>query len=237
MNLYFDTEFTGLVPGTTLMSMGIIAETGERFYAEFGDYDQSLVDEWIEENVLKNMIIGGNTDLEKQLMESDEKFVGYYDQDGHFSHGDMLVYDSVNMRGIDSALVALYLKYWLKQFDRYMIKIDEDEYRQTDLQFIGDVAHYDFTLLCNMFDGAFNLPDHVNPVCYDICQDICARKEVVNGSLWYADTNYMRDAFDISREKLCQRLNDGQLPIGVKHNSLYDAAVTKMIYEGMRTNK
>lgn len=34
MNLYFDTEFTGLKKNTNLISVGIVAETGDKFYAE-----------------------------------------------------------------------------------------------------------------------------------------------------------------------------------------------------------
>ena len=32
--IFFDTEFTGLHQKTTLISIGLIAETGETFYAE-----------------------------------------------------------------------------------------------------------------------------------------------------------------------------------------------------------
>ena len=42
MKLYFDTEFTGLHKNTTLISVGLIAEDGQEFYAEFTDYDITL---------------------------------------------------------------------------------------------------------------------------------------------------------------------------------------------------
>ena len=60
MNIYFDTEFTGLVPNTTLISMGCIAAIGQRgwrFYAEFTDYNKDLCDDWIKENVLDNLLL------------------------------------------------------------------------------------------------------------------------------------------------------------------------------------
>lgn len=56
MNLYFDTEFTGLHKNTTLISIGIISDTGETFYAELTDYDKSQLDEWIQENVINNLL-------------------------------------------------------------------------------------------------------------------------------------------------------------------------------------
>lgn len=52
MNLFFDTEFTGLHQNTTLISIGIVSECGKTFYAECLDFDESQVNEWIRENVL-----------------------------------------------------------------------------------------------------------------------------------------------------------------------------------------
>ena len=50
--IYFDTEFTGLRQNTTLISIGMITENGEIFYAEFNDYNTELVTPWIKENVI-----------------------------------------------------------------------------------------------------------------------------------------------------------------------------------------
>ena len=55
MNLYFDTEFTGLQKDTSLISLGIISEDGHCFYAKFTDYNQKQVNDWIEENVLAKL--------------------------------------------------------------------------------------------------------------------------------------------------------------------------------------
>ncbi len=52
--LFFDTEFTGLRNGTTLISIGIISQCGKTFYAELTDYNLTMVDDWINENVIKN---------------------------------------------------------------------------------------------------------------------------------------------------------------------------------------
>lgn len=69
MKLFFDTEFTGLHKNTTLVSIGIVAENGKRFYAEFSDCDESQCDDWIKENVLKHTILGGNETLAARLGE------------------------------------------------------------------------------------------------------------------------------------------------------------------------
>lgn len=59
--LFFDTEFTGLHKNTTLMSIGIIAQSGETFYCELTDYDRTYVREeesqWLKTNVVDNFIL------------------------------------------------------------------------------------------------------------------------------------------------------------------------------------
>lgn len=55
MKVFFDTEFTGLHKDTTLISIGLISESGKTFYAEFTDYNGSQVDEWIQEHVINNL--------------------------------------------------------------------------------------------------------------------------------------------------------------------------------------
>jgi len=53
--IFLDTEFTGLHQQTTLISLALVAETGEEFYAEFNDYDRSQVNDWMEENVISKL--------------------------------------------------------------------------------------------------------------------------------------------------------------------------------------
>lgn len=69
MNLYFDCEFSGLHKDTTLISIGIVAESGEKFYAECINYEKSQCNDWIKENVLKHTILSGNEKLSKSISE------------------------------------------------------------------------------------------------------------------------------------------------------------------------
>ena len=59
--IFFDTKFTGQHHNTTLISIGLIAETGETFYAELTDYDKSQIDDWIRDNVIDNLLIKENS--------------------------------------------------------------------------------------------------------------------------------------------------------------------------------
>ena len=63
MKLFFDTEFTGLHQHTTLISLGIVSEHGDKFYAEFIDYDKNQVNEWIRENVINNLKFSSQTKI------------------------------------------------------------------------------------------------------------------------------------------------------------------------------
>ena len=54
--IYYDAEMTGLHRNTTLISLGMVSESGKYFYAEFTDYDSSQVNLWIRNNVLDNLI-------------------------------------------------------------------------------------------------------------------------------------------------------------------------------------
>lgn len=64
MKVFFDTEFTGLHKNTTLISIGLIAEDGRKFYAEFNDYDKSQIDGWLQENVIENLRFDDRPDWE-----------------------------------------------------------------------------------------------------------------------------------------------------------------------------
>ena len=60
MKIFFDTEFTGLHQKTTLISIGLIAEDGRTFYAEFTDFDKEQVNDWIQKNVVDRLYLEQN---------------------------------------------------------------------------------------------------------------------------------------------------------------------------------
>lgn len=106
MELFFDCEFTGLHKDTTLASIGIVAENGKKFYAEFSDYDESQCDDWIKENVLKYTILAGNDTLAARLGEDSNTTV---------------------VLGI-KADIRYELGKWLKQFDEVQFVSDVCHY-------------------------------------------------------------------------------------------------------------
>ncbi len=55
MRVFLDTKFTGLHQETTLISIGLVAESGRDFYAEFTDFDRSQVTPRIQDNVINKL--------------------------------------------------------------------------------------------------------------------------------------------------------------------------------------
>ncbi len=246
MIIFFDTEFTGLYRDAQLISIGIVAQNGQKFYGEFTDYASKSgrpIDKRVKDNVIKH------------TTAFDENFKSQVESDNN------CVFIRANEHYIKHALSD-----WLEHFGE-------------SIQLISDVCHYDMFLFCDLFGGAFNIPECVNPVCYDICQDIArmitvSEKEVTaepGGPIYHTNelslqtlfpicneqtvhfsktkeikrryylkevitssnghtAEIMKFAFDVNREALCVGLC-GSLPAGNKHNSLFDAEVIKMIYE------
>ena len=146
---FFDTEFTGLRKDTTLISIGIVSDTGDRFYAELTDYDEGMCDEWIEKNVLDHLVLSGNAELEESLA-ADNK--------------------TTTVIG-SKADVCCELMEWLEMDANF-----DSDYAAV---FVSDVSHYDMVLLIDLLAGnAMKLPEFITPACHDINQDIATMLDI-----------------------------------------------------------
>jgi len=92
-----DTEFSGLHQFTNIISIGIISECGKTFYAEFNDYDQMQIDEWIKTHVIDNLYL---TPFDNCASYDEFRILG-------------------NKKDVADALSV-----WLKQFDKVQIWSD-----------------------------------------------------------------------------------------------------------------
>lgn len=144
MKIFFDTEFTGLHKDTTLISIGMIAEDGRTFYAEFSDYDATQVNDWIKDNVITNLKFNEYTYYVRAL--EPEKF------------------DHIEMKGTKRQVV--------QTLENWLAKYQNSEIYPGGVQLVSDVCHYDMVLFIDLFGGAFDLPGYVNASCHDINQDI-----------------------------------------------------------------
>jgi len=93
--IFFDTEFTGLHIGTTLISIGMVSDDGKTFYAEFNDYDRDQVTLWIQKNVINKLEYNAKNGYNS--MDSEGNYRAKTDQKG----------------------VKELLEKWLAHFDEY----------------------------------------------------------------------------------------------------------------------
>lgn len=173
--IFIDTEFTGLHQRTTLISLGMVAETGEEFYAEFTDYDKSQLNEWIETNVIKHL----------ELKDGDIKV----DE------------ETLKVKG-NKLLVKNELEKWLKKFEV--------------IEIWADVLAYDWVLFCELFGGAFGLPENIFYTPFDLATVLRIKGMVAPENRYEKDVN---------------RFEFANIDISNQHHALWDARVEMLCYE------
>ena len=216
MKLFFDTEFTGLHQKTTLISIGIISETGETFYCELDDYDRNQVDEWIRENVIAKL----KHKRPKVLMPTplpQGKNISDYSKDAEqypFTRINHYNNKNDNRKGFSIDIMGTMenlkteLTEWLEQFK--------------DIEIWSDTLAYDWVLFNEIFGHAFNIPKNIYYIPFDL-----ATLFKIKG----IDP-------DISREEFAHvenmKLANGKYPEKEsdieKHNALFDALIIRQCY-------
>lgn len=213
MNFYFDTEFTGLYQNTLLLSIGIVSESGKKFYGEILENVLKNSNEWVGDNVIPNMIANGCIDTIKNIISIPDVEIAICK---------------------DKSELRTRLYEWLEE-QVYIPPNEGDQYEKDNkgshaiAQFVSDVCHYDFVLLCDVFEGALRLPDFISPFCHDINTDIA------NAGIEGISNEY--EAFDANREALLEMLTEreeGAIDSSMKHNALHDACVIELLYNELK---
>ncbi len=176
--VFLDTEFTGLHQKTTLISLALVAESGEEFYAEFSDYDKSVSNEFLDKFVFSKL----NT-----IVKPSEDFDG----------NEKLIF----VKGNTEEILPL-LSTWLNQFDL--------------IEIWADVLAYDWVLFCELFGGAFNIPENIFYAPFDLAT-LFRMKGFINPSDKHND--------DISRFEYAGASLDNQ------HHALADARVELICWQ------
>ena len=207
MLLFFDMEFTGLRKNTTPISLGIVSMDGKKFYAEFTDYDKGQCNDWIKENVIRNLV-AENIEFDSAYTLCDAS---------SFGNRRWLKYnDSMEVTTGEKFYIIPFLQIWLKQFDT--------------IQFVSDVCHYDFVLLIDLITNggtAIDLPENISAVCHDLNMDIARHFHVSDREAF--DVSREQIINDLCGEE--------DIVSGDKHNSLYDAEVIRTIWEEIGDGK
>lgn len=144
--IYYDAEFTGLHRDSTFISIGMVSESGSKFYAEFTDYDRTQLNEWLEDNVIKNLTL-------EKLANGEDNFVR------KLQHDDSCY--SIKVRG-DRVLIKKELYDWL--YNEY-----SKSYNQ--LKIFTDCYAYDWMLLIDLLTdngNALDVPNFINYIPIDL---------------------------------------------------------------------
>lgn len=221
INLFFDTEFTGLRNGTKLISIGcMIGAT--TFYAETSD--------WVEDK--ENIDEGTLKFLEKEVIPGLVYYDGYIRMANTFTKDDY--YNSIVMIGSEKDIGRELVKWILGIAMTTKENMEEDKIIITP---VSDVMYYDMVLFNDLVKQGLSYADlkesseknHIiiSPYGIDIC-DIIREYEKVDSYT----------AFDMNREDLLDELdpdNNRLVYLTKKHNSLYDARIIREIYKAYQS--
>lgn len=198
--LFLDTEFTGLHKGTTLISIGIVSECGKVFYAELTDFAVTQVDDWIKENVINNLIYADKIGRSNSSWEHWISDNGNYRDalDFTLAKKDMSIFHCIGI----SEMVKNRLEKWLEQFD--------------SVEIWSDCLAYDWVLFCNIFGSAFDIPENVYYIPFDLATllEVKGVDSDINRESLSEGSEYMTDAFSLP----------------TKHNAIWDAFVIRACY-------
>ena len=144
--IFFDTEFTGLHQNTTLISIGLISECGKKFYAELTDYDKTQIDDWLQKNVIDNLLFS------EPPQGEDNHYIATRHKDNPVGN-DLYKSFSLELRD-ETSVVKHQLLQWFEQFE--------------EVEIWSDCLSYDWVLFNQLFGHAFNIPSNVYYIPFDI---------------------------------------------------------------------
>ena len=207
--LFLDTEFTGLHQYTSLASIGIVSESGKEFYFENIDYKQPLDrdKDFFEKNVLSSMKFINNKDVVNEFIKSD-----YKGDFGKINYNVKDVNDNIqyNLDGVKDFMDKVEgfgtLKFIAKVLTEWI------NYHFDQVKIWSDVYSYDWVLFNQMFGHAFDIPERVYYIPFDIATFF----------------EFKGIDPDVNREAFASMQNDNDID---KHNALWDAKVIKECYK------
>ena len=148
LRIYYDAEFTGLHRKTTLISIGLVSDSGKTFYAEFSDFDQAQVNDWINDNVIRNLSLDDDDD---GTLATDH-LSGGKANDGAYN---------VRLKGSSDDIQEQLIDWLLTEYT----------VSQKQIQFFTDCYAYDWILMNDLicdFGDALNIPKHINYIPIDL---------------------------------------------------------------------
>ena len=217
VKIFYDAEFTGLWRDTSLISIGMLSESGRTFYAEFTDYDQGQLNDWLKENVIANLTNKGYNGNEV-IRSSDNGSV--------FTLGHRDYVRDELIRWLE----------WESCYDRMKFIEEKKPWKWEKLQFITDCYAYDWMLLVDLITTggtAIDMPDYIDYIPIDLSTILwCAGIDPDISREEYAEVNLRSFDKPLTPDLASQSETMFRTDINPpKHNSLFDAKVIRTCFE------
>ncbi len=141
--IFFDTEFMEDGEVILPLSLGFVAETGERLYVVIDDADETQASEWVQENVLPHL----------RWDDAQQATAGWdLDRDSYAE--------------VPRHLAGALISNWIDE----VCKIDAERSPFPLAEFWADYASYDWIVLCQLYGTMLERPDYWPMFCMDIQQ-------------------------------------------------------------------
>lgn len=191
VSMFLDTEFTGLHQKTRLISIALVEEGGAEFYAELTDYRTNETMAWLERNPDTMRFLEQEVYSKLWFTEEAE---GMTEQRGH----------TFCVKG-DSAFVRNACAGWLNQYE--------------SVEIWADVPAYDWVLFCELFGGAFGIPDNIFYAPFDLATLFRKKGFIQPQGKYHGDV---------------KRFEFAGVNASMQHHALEDARVEKMCFDKLQ---
>lgn len=213
--IFYDCEFCGFHKGQTadLISIGLVSENGDTFYAEATDFPIDKINNWREQNVIWSLDWYKKLPKDANWREEIANIVPFSDDD---FCPNVLINRTWHMKSTGSKeQIAKDLKAWI-------LRLKNPTAIDNTLYFWGDYCTHDWQMLTDLIaeftqegNGCPIYPDNVSYMPYDITTLL-----------------RLKGKEDVSREALANVRMEYCSP----HHALRDAFVIKACYENILTN-
>lgn len=227
MRVYMDMGFTGLHKNTTLVSIGLVSENNDTFYGEFNDYDRNQIDDWLQENVIDNLIMSPPPEGE--------------DEEGRWSNKGK----NAEVRGSTDD-IKRYLESWFSDITE--TKNPYVDYHGHEappmlndgtIQVYGDCMAFDWILFVDLWGHAFKVPSYIHYIPFDLCTALkmahyapdCDRELLAKCSKPEIVDSKMKQPIVLDNEEMCRKQILNKTGLQRKYNALFDAHSVKACWD------
>ena len=149
LKMFFDLEFTGLTQDAKIISLGIISESGDQFYAE-------------------------NTNIRLADFNSftSKHILPYLDNKDSIIHGKVMdknILHTISIDNNNNKTICYGSLGWIKSSLETFLQNQLNTHHKEKAEFWGDCLAYDWVLLCELWGGALSIPDYIYYIPFDIC--------------------------------------------------------------------